>query len=546
MTEEERKTFVEDLNTFYCRFDSQDFSREREERCKELEERVGGWEVPEVTVEEVEKVFKRLNVHKACGPDQISGKVLKTFSKELAPIYCDVFNKSLSDHVVPTAWKAATICPVPKKSRPSTLNDYRPIALTSILMKCLERLILKQLKLETKEEVDPLQFAYRQNRGVEDAVLTLMHETLAHINNKGSYARILFVDFSSAFNTVQTHLLIPKLSAMNVSPHLALWIADFLSNRTQQVCVRQELQGPSSSSSSNSDKSTVSNNTNPDIATSTHCVSSIRSINTGTPQGTVISPFIFTLYTNDCRSRDDRQHTIKFSDDTAVVDLTDSEAHFENSVRDFSDWCKQNFLELNVGKTKEMVVDFKTDRTDVGALQINGQVVERVAEYKYLGTVIDNKFKFKKNTEIIHKKCRQRMVMLYQLRSLMVSSKILIQCYQAFVESILTFSFVCWFGSLDVSDRKIILRIAKQCGKIVGKKDIDLVNLYKKRVILKAKKILRDPSHYMFQLFETLPSNTRFRAIKCKTMRFQNSFFPTAIRYINETNGRSRRRDDNA
>ena len=151
-----------------------------------------------------------------------------------------------------------------------------------------------------------------------------------------------------------------------------------------------------------------------------------------------------------------------------------------------------------------------------------------------------------KNTEIIHKKCRQRMVMLYQLRSLMVSSKILIQCYQAFVESILTFSFVCWFGSLDVSDRKIILRIAKQCGKIVGKKDIDLVNLYKKRVILKAKKILRDPSHYMYQLFETLPSNTRFRAIKCKTMRFQNSFFPTAIRYINETNGRSRRRDDNA
>ena len=89
-------------------------------------------------------------------------------------------------------------------------------------------------------------------------------------------------------------------------------------------------------------------------------------------------------------------------------------------------------------------------------------------------------------------------------------------------------SFVCWFGSLNVSDRKIILRIAKQCGKIVGKKDIDLVNLYKKRVILRSKKILCDPLHYMYQLFETLPSNTRFRAIKCKTISFQNTFFPTA------------------
>ena len=85
MTEEERKTFVEDLNTFYCRFDSQDFSKERGERCKELEERVEGWEVPKVTVEEVEKVFKRFNVHKVCGPDQISGKSLKPSAKSLLP-----------------------------------------------------------------------------------------------------------------------------------------------------------------------------------------------------------------------------------------------------------------------------------------------------------------------------------------------------------------------------------------------------------------------------------------------------------------------------
>ena len=417
------------------------------------------------------------------------------------------------------------------------------------------------LKNETKDKVDPLQFAYRHNRGVEDAVLTLIHETLAHINANGSYARILFVDFSSAFNTVQPHILLGKLQDMNICPHLSLWIADFLHNRTQRVCVKKGIDATSSTSSSSSSLSSPSDSNSQTVGppqtnsqlkaqitngtqnpgsvahndiTNTHCFSDTRTINTGTPQGTVISPFIFTLYTNDCRSTHEEQRTIKFSDDTAVVDFTESEEIFSNSVRDFSEWCEKNFLELNVGKTKEMVVDFKTNRTDVGALQIKGQTVERVTEYRYLGTVVDEKFKFKKNTEIIHKKCRQRMVMLYQLRSLMVSNRILMQCYQAFVESILTFSFICWFGSLDVKDRKLICGIANQCGKIVGNRNINIPELYKKRVCAKAMKIHCDPSHWLNRVLEVLPSNRRFRSIRCKTKRFQNTFFPCAIKFLNE------------
>ena len=84
--------------------------------------------------------------------------------------------------------------------------------------------------------------------------------------------------------------------------------------------------------------------------------------------------------------------------------MSDSESVFEASVKEFSDWCTQNFLELNVGKTKEIVVGFKRDRTDVAPRVIGGQTVEKVQEYRYLGTVIDDKFTFNKNTAIIHKK----------------------------------------------------------------------------------------------------------------------------------------------
>ena len=134
---------------------------------------------------------------------------------------------------------------------------------------------------------------------------------------------------------------------------------------------------------------------------------------------------------------------------------------------------------------------------------------------------------------MIYKKCRQRMMILYQLRSLMVSNKILIQCYHAFVESILAFSIVCWFGSLDLRNQKKLARIEKQCRKIVGNEIQSLPSLYKARVIQKAMKIYKDPSHCLNNIMEMLPSGRRLRAIRSNTNRFANTFFPSAIKLIN-------------
>ena len=164
-TEEERKEFVEDLNKFHCRLDVHDFTKEKEEICEALEEQAEQWVVPEVTVEEVEKVFRNVNPNKASGPDSISGKIIKTFSREHAPVYCDLQNKTLTIHQIPDSWKAATICPVPKRSRPSTLNDYRPIALTSVLMKCLEKLVLRKLKKRFKERVRSVSVRIQTKQG---------------------------------------------------------------------------------------------------------------------------------------------------------------------------------------------------------------------------------------------------------------------------------------------------------------------------------------------------------------------------------------------
>ena len=104
------------------------------------------------------------------------------------------------------------VIPVPKKRSPSQLNDYRPVALTSVPLKCAERIVLKELRLQTTAHQDPLQFACTQRRSADDAILTMLQTyTRTSTDQAHNYARLFFVDFSSVFSTTQPHLLVVKL-----------------------------------------------------------------------------------------------------------------------------------------------------------------------------------------------------------------------------------------------------------------------------------------------------------------------------------------------
>ncbi len=121
--------------------------------------------------------------------------------------------------------------------------------------------------------MDPLQFAYRANRFVDDAVSMGLHYILQHLDRPGTYVRILFVDFSSAFNKIIPNLLLPKLTQLSVPTSICQWITSFLTDRQQLVKLGNY--------------------------TSNTCT-----ISTGAPQGCVLSPLLFSLYTNDCTSKD--------------------------------------------------------------------------------------------------------------------------------------------------------------------------------------------------------------------------------------------------
>ena len=109
---------------------------------------------------------------------------------------------------MPSIWKIGEIAPVRKKPRPKVDNDFHPVTLTAMLAKCFERALLPKITIHTKPVMDKLQFAYQANWSTDDAIFTLIHKIGQHLDGDSKYVRSLFIDYSSAFNTMQPHILI--------------------------------------------------------------------------------------------------------------------------------------------------------------------------------------------------------------------------------------------------------------------------------------------------------------------------------------------------
>ena len=153
------------------------------------------------------RVFKCTHVKKRPGPDGISDQVLKNCATQLSGIFHFIFQVSLSLQKIPTLLKTLTVIPVPKKPRPASPNDFHPVALTSHVMKSFEKIVKTMIMNRTVHFLDPQQLVYRPGRGVEDAVATLLNFVHCHLEKAKTHARDLYLDLSSAFNTLQHHRL---------------------------------------------------------------------------------------------------------------------------------------------------------------------------------------------------------------------------------------------------------------------------------------------------------------------------------------------------
>ncbi|KAI2650804.1 putative RNA-directed DNA polymerase from transposon BS [Labeo rohita] len=461
---EANQQLADDLNEFYCRFEKQKtgLTPYTHPDCPTTQPSTPCPSIPPTVSQpalkicegDVCKVFRKQKTRKAKGPDGVSSACLKACAVQLSSIFTLIFNRSLELCIVPSCFKCFTIIPVPKKSKITGLNDYRPVALTSVVLKLFERLVLSYLKDITGPFLDPLQFAYRAN--------------------------------SSAFNTIIPDILQNKLSQLSVPTSICQWITSFLTDRQQLVRLGKLTSGT-------------------------------RTISTGAPQGCVLSPLLFSLYTNDCTSKDPSVKLLKFADDTTVIGL----------IRDVTTTWSSTV------KTVEMTIDFQRKPPALIPLTIMNSTVAAVDSFKFLGTNISQDLKWDIHIDSIVKKAQQRLYFLRQLKKFNLPQALMTQFYSAVIESVLCSSITVWFGAASKSDIRRLQRTVRTAERIIGVHLPNLQDLYISRVKKRAGNNIQDPSHPGHNLFALLPSGRRYRSLNTKTSRHKNSFFPNAISSLN-------------
>ena len=383
------------------------------------------------SVAEIRRAVREGKRNKASGHDNISYEMLQKLPKNAIKVLLNYYNKIWINRTFPSAWTHSIVLPVLKQGKSQTdPTSYRPISLTSTLCKILEKMVATRLAyhLDKRNVLCAEQSGFRAGRSTIDQLMRLQDTILKHNYNKG-YTVGIFIDFSSAFDMVWQNGLLIKLKEMGLTGNIFGFVDNFLRDRTIQVRVGGEL-------------------------------STTRTLENGTAQGSVISPILFLLMINDFVTDLRGVQTSLFADDSCIYksgrNLEAIVKCIQSNLDKVVDWCDRWGFKINVDKTVAVLFTHRIDKIESNIL-IRGKPIKIDKTVKFLGLIFDSKLNWNAHVAHLEEKCKKRLNLMRMLsgQTWGASKTSLLIIYRMLIRSVLDYGSIAYNNTSLANKRRL-------------------------------------------------------------------------------------------
>lgn len=361
---------------------------------------------------------------KAAGKDNIFPDFLKNLGPITREWLARFFTQIHRSGKIPTLWKKTKVIAILKPNKPANEpQSYRPISLLSCCFKLFERSLIVRLSATIDESIPIEQAGFRKKRNCCDQVLALT--TFIELGfEKGLKTGVVFIDLSAAYDTVWKRGLMLKLSRIFKCRQTLTIIMNILSDRHIQVEMGNET-------------------------------SRIRILKNGLPQGSVMSSFLYNIYTSDLPETKSRK--FMYADDNALAYQSKSFTEIENTLNEdlqlLAEYFKNWRLRPNTGKTVSCCFHLNNRQANYQLkINFNGDTVTHEKFPKYLGVYLDRSLTFRRNMESVRNKLRSRVNVVQKLTGTTwgCSAKTLRITTRALILSVADYCSPVWMSSTHV------------------------------------------------------------------------------------------------
>ena len=425
-------------------------------------------EIPQFSPAQVWLKLAQIQTNKATVIGDFQPKLTKLFAAYIAEPLTDVINTSIRDGQYPEIYKKEICTPVPKLYPPTKISNLRNISGLLCFDKIAEKLISELMVSDMHAQMDPKQYGNERGMSIQHYLIELIHRIVTVLDNnsrKETFAIIVnLIDWNNAFPRQDPKLGIEAFIKCGVRPALIPVLISYFQDREMQVKWH-------------------------------NCLSSVRKLKGGGPQGATIGLLEYIAQSNSCADCVDVANRFRFLDDLSILEILNLinigissynlKSHVPSNIPDhnqyiapeslksqkwldeISKWTEDQKMMINESKCKTMIFNFTNNYKFTTNLKINNKSLEVIDSTKLLGTILSNDLKWDLNCANIIKKANARMQLLRTISNFGATLEELKTVYIVFIRSLLEQSATVWHSSLTEENRSDLERVQKTALKII-------------------------------------------------------------------------------